>query len=271
VLIDSHAHLTTRAYADDRDEVLARCAQNGLVRMVEIGAVQSFDGNIGARLLADRNEMVYFTLGLHPHDAKDFDETRFAELCEIARTHDKAVGIGETGLDYFYDHSPHDVQREVFARHISAARDLNMPLVIHDRDAHVETMEILKAEGGLEGPGEFHCFSGDWELAKQVIDAGWFVALGGVVTFKAATDLHEVARRLPLEFLLLETDSPFLTPIPHRGKRNEPWYVKLVAERIGDLRGIRAEEVIEASGKNAVRLFGLGLAIPEAGEKRSKP
>lgn len=260
MLIDSHAHLTTRAYDADRSAVLERCKEQGLVRLVEIGAVQSFEGNRAAQQLAEAHDMIYFTLGLHPHDAKDFTEEQFRALMEIAASHPKAVGIGETGLDYYYNHSPRDRQREVFARHIQAARELKKPLVIHDRDAHAEVMEILEAEGGFDVPGEFHCFSGDWELARRVVERGWYVALGGVVTFKTAHDLHDVARRIPLEYLLLETDSPFLTPVPYRGKRNEPWYVRHIAKRIAELRSIPLERVIEASGANAVTLFGLGLA-----------
>ncbi len=259
MLIDSHAHLCTRNYDKDRDEVLSRCRENGLLRYVEIGAVSGFEGNEQARQLAEAQEMIYFTVGLHPHDAKLLNPTDWSAL-ETLATHPKAVGIGETGLDYFYDHSTPEQQRKAFVQSIGLARELNKPIVIHDREAHDEVMEILKAERAFEIPGEFHCFSGDWNLAERVIDMGWMVALGGVVTFRNATELHEVARRIPLDSLLLETDSPFLTPVPYRGKRNEPWMVKLVAERIAELKEISANDVIEATGRNAVTLFGLGLS-----------
>jgi len=259
MLIDSHAHLTTRQYKNDRDEVIARCFDEGLVRFVEIGAVSEFEGNDAALTLAEKYDEVYCTLGVHPHDAKVFNEAEWKLLCETAASHPKVVGIGETGLDYFYNHSTPMEQKAVFRRHIQLAKELGKPLVIHDRDAHDDVMTILEEENAFDGPGEFHCFSGDVELARKVVEKGWYLALGGVVTFSKATELHEVAREIPLEHIMLETDSPFLTPVPRRGKRNEPWYVKFVAQRIAELKNVPVERVIEITGKNAVTLFGLGL------------
>lgn len=259
MLIDSHAHLTTSKYDEDRDAVIARSKDNGLVRMVEIGGVKDFEGNEAARLLAESEDIIYFTVGLHPHDASKFNEDDWRRLEDLSAEHPKVVGIGETGLDYFYNHSTPEEQKASFRRHIALAKERRLPLVIHDREAHDEVMEILESERAFETEGVFHCFSGDWDLARRVIDSGWMIAIGGVVTFPKAVELHEVARRIPLDALLLETDSPFLTPVPKRGRRNEPWYTRYVAGRIAELKGIELEEVIAATGRNAVRLFGLGL------------
>lgn len=259
MLIDSHAHITTSRYDEDRSEMIQRCKDNGIERIIEVGAVSGFEGNYGAQQLAEQQEIVYFTVGVHPHDAKDMNDAEWAKLVELAKTHDKVVGIGETGLDFFYNHSTPEEQEESFIRHIKLAQQVNKPLVIHDRDSHEDVMRILTDNGGFNIPGEFHCFSGDWDLAKRVIDKGYYIALGGVVTFPKAVELHEVAKNVPLEKLLLETDSPFLTPVPKRGKRNEPWYTSYIAARIADLKGITAEEVIEVTGQNAINLFGLGL------------
>lgn len=259
MLIDSHAHITTARYNEDRAEVIERCKQNGIVRIIEVGAVSGFEGNYGAQKLAELEEIVYFTVGVHPHDAKEMNESDWSDIVELARLHDKVVGIGETGLDFYYNHSNPEDQEEAFIRHIELAGEVKMPLVIHDRDAHEDVMRILKGHKAFDLTGEFHCFSGDWELAKRIIDNGWYIGLGGVVTFPKAQELHEVARKTPLEKILLETDSPFLTPVPYRGKRNEPWYTKFVAERIAELKGISKEAVIEQTGRNAIDLFGLGL------------
>ncbi|RJO66865.1 MAG: TatD family deoxyribonuclease [Myxococcales bacterium] len=261
MLIDTHAHLSTPHYDKDRQEVLARGFEKGLAGYVEIGAVFGFAGNEKARELAESDARVAFTVGLHPHDARLMNDAEWARLEELALRHPKAVGIGETGLDYFYDHSPPEMQRAALVRHIDLARRAKKPLVIHDRDAHEDVFGILEAEGAFDGPGEFHCFSGDWAFARRVIDKGWMIALGGIVTFPKADELHYIARRAPLESLLIETDSPYLTPVPHRGKRNEPWMVRLVAERIAELRFMDVEALIAATGDNARRFFGLDAAL----------
>ena len=261
MLIDSHAHLSMPAYDGDRDDVLVRCRAEGVARIVEIGSAEGFASSRKARLLAESCDFVYFTLGLHPHDARLFDETEWAKLAEVAAAHPKAVGIGETGFDFHYHNSSPREQSYALVRSIGLARELKLPLVIHDREAHREVFEVLEGERAFETRGVFHCFSGDWELARRVIDRGWMIAVGGVVTFPKAEGLHEVARRVPLDYLLLETDSPFLTPVPRRGRRNEPWMTRHVAARIAELKGVDPADVIEATGKNAVSLFGLGLGL----------
>ena len=257
MLIDSHAHLSAQQFDIDREEVIRRCREHGLFRIVEIGAVKGFGGNKTAERLADENDFIHFTIGLHPHDAKDFNETDWEILRQTGLKHPKVVGVGETGLDFFYNHSSPVEQREVFARHIVLARELRKPLVIHDRDAHKPVLDILDAEGGFQGPGVFHCFSGDWDMARRIIEKGWYIAINGIVTFGSAAETREVARQVPLESLLIETDCPYLAPVPHRGKRNEPWMVRQVAEKIADLRGEEVEKLIEETGKNALRLFHL--------------
>ena len=258
MLIDSHAHLSDGRFDADRADVIARCKQEGIARIVEIGAGYGLDGALKSREIAESEEIIYFAAGLHPHDAKLLTDELWGTL-ESLCTHPKAVGIGETGLDYYYKHSTPEQQQAVLRRCVDLARRRRLPLVIHDRDAHEETFRILEEERAFEREGEFHCFSGDWSFARRVLDKGWMIALGGVVTFPRAQDLHEVARRVPLDQLLLETDSPYLTPVPHRGKRNEPWMTCFVARKVAELQGVSIEKVIEVTGANAIRLFGLGL------------
>ncbi len=258
MLIDSHAHLASRQYADDRDEVLARCRENGVERIVEIGAFRGFEGNEDSLALAESEDMVYLVTGLHPHDARLMNDPDWERIRQIA-AHPKTVGIGETGFDFYYDHSSPEEQERAFVRHIGLARETGLPLVIHDRDAHRETLAVLDREKAFDGPGVFHCFSGDWTFAREVIARGWYLALGGVVTFKNAQEIHDVARHVPLAKLLLETDAPYLAPVPKRGKRNEPWFARFSAERIAELRDADPAEILEATARNAVKLFGLGL------------
>lgn len=254
MLIDTHAHLCVRDYDADREEVLSRSFENGLAALIEVGSVDSFYGNARALAFADAHPEVYACVGLHPHDAKDYTDDAWAELCRQAR-HPKVVAIGETGFDFHYHLSTRAEQERAFAASIALALDLHKPLVIHDREAHAECEALLLREGGFKAPGVFHCFTGDWAFAETLLGHGWYVALGGMVTFAKATDAHEVARRVPLDRLLLETDCPYMTPVPRRGKRNEPWLCKLVAERIALLRECSPEAIISATGENACRLF----------------
>lgn len=253
MLIDSHAHIDDRRFDEDRDEVLARAAAAGVEIIINIGA----DMESAARsvALSDKYPGVYAAVGMHPHDAKEMREEDYIQLKKWA-THPKVVAIGEIGLDYHYDLSPRPVQREVFLRQIDLARDIGKPIIIHDREAHQETLEIVRtAAKGLTGV--FHCFSGSVETAGEVIKMGFYISLAGPVTFSKSVKAKEVAKKIPLEYLLLETDSPYLTPEPLRGRRNEPANVRWIAEEISKLREISIEALCLATSNNVRRLFGI--------------
>lgn len=254
MLIDSHCHLNFPDFKDDLDEVVARAKENGIGKMVSICTKLSEFAEIAA--IAERYENVFCTVGVHPHDAKDHvteeKQVTADELIELAK-HPKCVGIGETGLDYYYENSPREEQKHSFREHIKAARETGLPLVIHTRDADEDMIDIINAEAPF--PGLLHCFSSSYEVAQAAIEKGLYVSLSGIITFKSAIDLQETVKKLPLERLLVETDSPFLAPIPNRGKRNEPAFTKLTAEKLAELKGLSFEEVEKATTENFHRLF----------------
>lgn len=251
MFFDSHAHLDDEKFTDDRAEVIARAKENGVTHIVNIGA--DMESSARSIELTQQYDMIYATVGVHPHDAKKVIVSDYDQLAQWTRL-DKVVAIGEIGLDYYYDLSPRELQREVFIRQLDVARQTHMPIVIHDRDAHGETMEILKREGkGLIGV--VHCFAGSMEMAAELIKMGWYIGCDGPVTFKNAAKLPEIMQKIPLERLLIETDSPYLTPVPYRGKRNEPAYVRFVAEHIAGLRGISIEEIAKVTTQNVCDLF----------------
>lgn len=255
MLFDSHAHIDDKKFDADREEVIARAAANGIAGIINVGSdifssARSVD-------LAQRYASVFAAVGIHPHDAKDAAERDYEKLAGWAAL-PKVVAIGEIGLDYYYDFSPRPVQQQVFIRQLGLARELGKPVIIHDRDAHGDVLEIIKRHGqGLRGV--FHCFSGSPEMAAEVLRLGFYISLGGPVTFANASKLLEVARQVPLERLLVETDSPYLTPAPHRGKRNEPAYVRHTAEKIAALREMDYEALAAATTENVRQLFGIEL------------
>jgi len=210
--------------------------------------------------LAEEFPGVYATVGVHPHHVVGVDESVYREIATLAR-HPKVRAYGEIGLDFARDYAPHAVQIAHFTRQVELAKELELPLIIHDRDAHAEVLAILTAAAPLPAGGVMHCFSGGPELAAQVIDLGLFLSIPGVVTFTKAEALHAVARAVPLEWLLIETDGPYLTPDPFRGKRNEPGYLLYTAARIAELRGVPLEKVVRQTSINALRLFALEEAI----------
>jgi TatD DNase family protein len=257
MLFDTHAHLHFPQFADDLDAVLERARTAGVRGMVTIGTDR--DTNRAVVELAKRLPDVWATVGIHPHDAAEATEADFEEIESLARTEGKIVGLGEMGLDFFRDLSPRDVQETVFRRQLVLARVLGKPVVVHCRDAHAETLAVLAGEKAGETGGVMHCFSGDVEIARRCLDLGLLISLAGPVTYKNARALPDVARFVPEDRLVVETDCPYLPPTPHRGKRNEPAYVALTAATIAELRGMDPERLAEATTRNAARLFRLPL------------
>ncbi|MDR6885130.1 TatD family hydrolase [Bacillus sp. 3255] len=254
MLTDSHTHLNAEQFQVDQEEVIQRARDAGVTRMVNVGFNrETIPSSIE---LAEKYDFIYTTVGWHPVDAIDMmpgDLEWIESLC----AHEKVVAIGEIGLDYHWDKSPRDVQQRVFREQIALARKLRMPIVIHNRDAHHDILTILKEEKASEVGGIMHCFSGSWETAKQCLDMNFHISFGGPVTFKNAKQPKEVLAQVPLDRLLIETDAPYLTPHPFRGKRNESAYVRLVAETAAEIRGLTLEEIAEITTNNAIRLLGL--------------
>lgn len=252
MLFDSHAHIDDSRFDSDRLETIERARENGVTGIINIGADMASSARSVA--LAQAYEGIYAAVGIHPHDAKAAVNADYDRMAEWVDKEKKVVAIGEIGLDYYYDLSPREVQQEVFIRHIDLARQLRKPIIIHDRDAHGDVMNIVKKEArGIIGV--FHCYSGSLEMAKEVLKLGFYVSFAGPVTFAKSTKLKEIAAAVPLERLLVETDSPYLTPHPHRGRRNEPAHVRLVAEEVARLRGLSLEAVAEATTQNVKQLF----------------
>jgi len=251
MLIDTHAHLDLAEFDRDRPAVLERAWANGVDYIINIG----FDLASSRRsiALAAQQPRIFAAVGVHPHDAAKADNSTWAALPDLA-TAPKVMAVGEIGLDYYRDLSPRPVQQAAFRRQIRMARELNLPIIVHNRDAHADTLRILKDEKA--GEGVLHCFSGSWEIARECLELGFYISIAGPVTFTNAPKLQEVAQKVPLDRLLVETDCPYLAPVPHRGKRNESAYVRLVAEKIADLRGLPLAELAAATSANARRLFG---------------
>ena len=250
-LIDSHTHLDDAQFSEDRAAVIERARAAGVERMLAIGTGGGPpDLEAGVRL-ADEYPFVLASVGVHPHDAAKATEATFERLGELA-VHPKVVAIGEIGLDYHYDFSPRDVQRAVFSRQLAIAAEAALPIIIHTREAWDDTFEILRRE--WRGEGVVHCFTGDAAQARQALDGGFHLAFGGVLTFPKAEPVREAARLTPADRLLIETDCPYLAPVPHRGKRNEPAFVAETARRLAEVRGQTVEEIAERTADNFERL-----------------
>ena len=251
-LFDSHAHLDSDSFDEDRDEVIKESLEK-LAGFLNPGCdipTSEFAVN-----LAGNYDNVYAAVGFHPHEAKEMLSGDEDKLLDFAKNK-KVVAIGEIGLDYYYDHSPRDVQKQVFIRHIELARALDLPIIIHDRDAHADTMSIVKEHAkGLKGV--FHCYSGSWEMAKEILKLGFYVSFGGSLTFKNAVKTVEVAKNIPIENVILETDSPYLTPVPFRGKRNNPMMVEYVCRKFSEIRDIDYDEVANITTNNVYKLFNI--------------
>ena len=263
-LIDTHAHLDFGSSGEDNAERQAtdKEIKNNLVLMKEYGVekviIPAVEANALERIIEISNkfENVYSMVGIFPSEAKTYTEEIEKKMEKLACENKKVVAVGEVGLDYYWDKSFNDIQQDVFRRQIRLANRLNLPLVVHDREAHKDTFDILKEEN-KSSKVLFHCFSGSVEFMRECVKEGWYIALGGVVTFKNAIKMKEVAEEVPIDKLVLETDSPYLTPVPFRGKPNKPAYVKYVAEEIAKLRGTSFEEIAYITSTNAEIIFSL--------------
>ena len=260
MFIDSHCHIDGPEYDADRDEVIARARDAGVTTMLNVGTGDPHSGAFErAVALAEKQHEVYAAVGVHPHDAKLFDEAAEQRLVNLCQGSKRVVAWGEIGLDYHYDHSPRDVQREVFGRQLKLARKLNLPVIIHSREADEDTISLLRQElSGYERAGVLHCFGGSLQMARDAVDLGFYVSFAGNLTFKKAEDLRDIARQLPLDRLMVETDCPYLTPVPFRGKRNEPARVVETAGCLAMLHGIDVTEVARITSENFARLFIVG-------------
>lgn len=254
MLIDSHAHLDEDRFDKDRDELIKSLNENGISMVINPGA--DLPSSIKSVKLSEQYDNIYAAVGVHPHSADEMDEGTI-EVLKAFGNRKKVVAIGEIGLDFYYDNSPRDIQRKWFKRQMELAKELNLPIIVHSREADQETFDMIKAQSDGNLTGVIHCYSGSVELMKEYIKLGYYISLGGPVTFKNAKTPKEVAKAVPLDRLLVETDSPYLTPEPYRGKRNEPLYVRHVAAMIAELREMTIEEIARATSENTKRLFNL--------------
>jgi TatD DNase family protein len=263
MFIDSHAHLDGRQFDSDREQVIARAREAGVQAIVAVG---NGDGpaqvDCGIRL-AEKYDFIYATLGIHPHEARLADEAAYQNMERLAR-HPKVIAWGEIGLDYYYDHSPRDVQREVFTRQMELAGAAKLPIVIHCRPSEAsdnawdDCLTLMQSHWVAKGLGGIlHCFTGNWPQARRALDMGFMISFAGNVTFPKAQQIRDAALEMPLDRMLIETDSPYLAPVPHRGKRNEPAFVKDTARKLGALRGLTAEEVGQQTTRNFYNFFKL--------------
>jgi TatD DNase family protein len=255
--IDSHCHIEGSQFDADRDEVIERARAAGIELLVCVGNGEvAADSHEAAFRIADSYSWIYTTVGVHPHEASLYDDKLEARLVDFA-THPRVIAWGEIGLDYHYDNSPRDAQRDAFRRQLALARARNLPAVIHTREAESDTLAVLEQEWKGSGlPGVIHCFTGTRVFAERAIELGFSISFSGVVTFRNSEDLRSTARALPLERILIETDAPFLAPVPYRGRRNEPAYLIETARCIAELRGLEPEELARATSANFRELFG---------------
>lgn len=250
---DTHAHYDDERFGADRDELLSSLPENGVTSVVNPGS--DLASSLAARELSEKYDFIYFAAGVHPHEADGADETVLTDIRALL-AHPKCVALGEVGLDYHYDFSPRDVQKKILRAQLDMARETGKKVIIHEREACGDCMDIIKAYPDVTGV--FHCFSGSRETARELLDMGWYLSFGGAVTFKNARKAIEVVESIPLDRLMLETDCPYMTPVPHRGERNSSLYLPFVAEKIAEIRSLTAEEIAAITYENAVRFFGIG-------------
>jgi TatD DNase family protein len=263
IFVDSHAHLDGEQFQADREQVIARAREAGVETIVAIGNGDG-PGNLDCGIkLAEQYQFIYATVGIHPHEAKLATDAAFAELEQLAKR-PKVIAWGEIGLDYFYDHSPREVQQQVFVKQMELARTVKLPIVIHCRpsegndDAWQDCLGLISQRWAGSGlGGVLHCFTGTWTHAKWALDLGFMISFAGNITFPKAQQIREAAKEVPLDRMLIETDCPYLAPVPHRGKRNEPAFVRETARQLGELRGLSTEEIGARTAKNFYRFFSL--------------
>ena len=253
MIFDSHAHYDDHAFDEDREEVLAALAESGVGTVVNVGA--SLEGTRRTVELAERYPFIYGAAGVHPDEVNELNEDTFAWLKEQCAG-DRIVAVGETGLDYYWDQESHDIQKKWFVRQLELAGNLDLPVLIHSREAAADTMAIMN-EHARELKGVIHCYSYSEEMAKEYVKMGFYIGVGGVVTFKNARKLKQTVEGIPLASIVLETDCPYLAPVPYRGKRNQSAYIRYVAEEVAKLKGITCEEVIRQTEENAKKLYGI--------------
>lgn len=254
MLIDSHVHLDDRRFDEDRHILIENLRNNNVELVINIGA--DLKTSLASVDLANNYDNIYAAVGVHPHSAKEVNTMVMEQLRDLA-LNEKVIAIGEIGLDFYYDNSPRDLQRKWFIEQLKLAKELDLPVIIHTRDAAKETFDILKNNQDGNVRGVLHCYSGSPEMAIEYIKMGFHISLGGPVTFKNARVVREVAEVVPLDKLLIETDCPYLTPEPYRGKRNEPVYVKYVAEKLAEVKKVSYEELVKATNRNTKRLFNI--------------
>ncbi|OGI19691.1 MAG: hypothetical protein A3B68_04860 [Candidatus Melainabacteria bacterium RIFCSPHIGHO2_02_FULL_34_12] len=251
--IDSHAHLVLDNFKEDVDKVIQQAFSNDITHIVQsCDNLEEIEKNL---VLTKKYQNLYSSVGIHPHEAKSWDSVTKDTLIKYTKE-EKVIAIGEAGLDFYYNYSPKEIQLSVFKEQIQIAKEISLPLIIHTRDAFKETIEILKKERPDCG-GVLHCYTGNLEVAKEAINLGFYISWSGILTFKNALDLKTVAKEISLKNTLIETDCPFLAPIPHRGKRNEPMFVRLVAEELARIHNVSVDEIGEITSANAKRLFGI--------------
>lgn len=254
MLFDSHAHYNDSRFEKDMDEVLSSMNENN-VGMI-LNSCSNLDEVPDILKICEKYPFIYASVGIHPHDVKNLADSDMDMLIKYAEN-DKVKAIGEIGLDYFYDNSPRDLQKKWFARQVEVAKQIKQPIIIHDRDAHKDCMDILRSENIQDIGGVFHCYSGSVEMAKEILDWGMYIAFGGSLTFKKSVRPVEVAKYVPLDRILIETDCPYLTPEPHRGKRNSSLYIHYVAEKLAEIKGVSVEKIENATFENGKRCFNI--------------
>ncbi|HYJ89227.1 MAG TPA: TatD family hydrolase [Pyrinomonadaceae bacterium] len=262
MFIDSHAHIDGPEFDADRAQVIQRALDAGVSTILNVGTGDPHSGALGRAVeLGEKHPAIHTAIGVHPHDARLYDEQAEEKILALIETSSRVIAWGEIGLDFHYDNSPRDVQIEVFRRQLRSARRVGLPVIIHTREAENETIEVLKTEwDGSKLQGIMHCFSGTSQLARQALELGFLISFSGIVTFKKAEELRSIARDVPSDRLLIETDCPYLTPVPYRGKRNEPAFVIEVARCLADLRGMDLEDMGGITSANFCRVFGLEAA-----------
>ena len=251
MLFDTHAHMDDRAFNEDRDELLAGFAQKGVALVMNPGC--SLESSRNAVALAEKYPFVYAAVGSHPDVADEVNEAVLEEYRKLCKQSDKVKAIGEIGIDYHYEDIPRDLQLKAFRMQMELARELGLPVIVHEREAHEDGMAVVREFPDVTGV--FHCYSGSAEMARQLVDKGWYIGFTGVLTFKNARKAIETAQAIPIDRIVLETDCPYMAPVPHRGKRNDPGYLGYMAEKLAEIRGMSLEEIHQITLENGKRLY----------------